>query len=314
MCSPCSETSLGQSHSSQPQYGAKVGVVPVRPLAFDEHTSFAQFLAHHVQRNVAEYGRVLRRVAHPNAVLVFVEGHIQHPMHALLDPPMPQSCFSTAGGTRVARQILPAFRRGHVAHLSLDGNHPLSLLIPPLRRGIKIGEIRRLRDQGVPPRFEPPVPLLDAGHLRVCHARASSAAYRKVSYTSFLLHHLLCNRLLTTQRVNRDGAAAQVLDVASVASCPTTKPLWAPHAQTICSVAVPLAALCEPASVVPSMAMIAPWVCCGIKRIHARNPARHWSEARAANARLKVSCEGMPFGSASIGLSHARRACPTPRF
>lgn len=166
-------------------------------------------------------------MAHTDAALVFVEHHIQHPMHAVFDPPMAADCFGKARHIRVARQGVAPFGRGLRCRLAFGLDHADSGQALPLVCGVEIGELLRLRDEGVPPGLDPPVgfrnllnhtvshlliPILSGILKRVMHLpiQRGMGAFQREHVVATLLHNLLRNAFLTAHGVNGDGAALQM--------------------------------------------------------------------------------------------------------
>ncbi len=68
--------------------GGEVFGVPSRPFSAVFQAEGRLCLPQQVQRHVLDHGHVRGAVAHPELGQVVVEHHIEHPMQAVLNPPM----------------------------------------------------------------------------------------------------------------------------------------------------------------------------------------------------------------------------------
>ena len=75
-------------------------VIPAGALALALDAALALVLADQRQGDAAQPPQVIRRVARPRPALVLPEDNIQHPVQAVLDPPVPADRLGSRAGPR----------------------------------------------------------------------------------------------------------------------------------------------------------------------------------------------------------------------
>jgi len=91
---------------SRLQYLQQVVVVAHRMLAPARDATLARLVGlQQIYRSLSQEGEVVRAVTAANSATVFVEGHAQHPVEALVDPQCPRvrSANTAASGVRLVR-------------------------------------------------------------------------------------------------------------------------------------------------------------------------------------------------------------------
>ena len=122
---------------------------------------------------------------------------------------------------------------------------------------------------------------------------------------------LLLANVVSARQVHVFFRARLTASASAVATWPSTRPLAEAQALTRCSAALPRSRSCDRRAVLPSIATIPAGTSGPLTlRTQARKQARNSSGSSRAKTRPKVSCDGMPPGSARKVRSQASFAWP----
>lgn len=111
-----------------------------------------------VQGQPPQHRQILGRMPRARPALIFVELHVQHPMHLVFHAPMfPHRPRKGRHVQRQARQIIASFHRALAPDFPFRLHHPHRLQARPR---LPIGKPFQRRALIIAPRLPPPVPLL----------------------------------------------------------------------------------------------------------------------------------------------------------
>ena len=122
----------------------------------------AALLAQQVEGEMAQHRQIRGPVADAHPALVLAEGHVEHPVDAVLDPPV--AAHRPPEGRRVAapaQQVVARLAGQRLADPALALDHADGAQPRPGGAPVEVGDGLRLADGPVAARLQAPVVLLD---------------------------------------------------------------------------------------------------------------------------------------------------------